>query len=445
MIKAMAAKASACENRTIRPHGRAGQILVLSTLILVFLFGVIGLAVDIGFAFMTKRRAQTAADAAAVGAAVYARVNGDSCGINVVCGTAYSCANPPVSPPTNSLQAGCLYAKQNGFLNDGTNQQISLIENNTSLGGGLNTPLWIKATVSQHYNNLFSRAVGFAGGYSGANATAGVSGNPNAQCAYVLGTAAAGGSGFVESGHAGMTLSNCGLYSNDGINQGNNATLSSTGGSIFTYGTNSYSPGNISPAPTAEASAIVDPLANLVKPTTPSTCDHYSFSTSSAGPLSAGVYCGGMSLSSSGAITLGSGIYYIVGGGVSISSSGNITGSGVMFYLTCNATYPAHATSIAGSGSFSVTAPTSGPYIGILMFQDPSCPTSANTINGSSSSGSTGALYFPNTELDIAGSSGSSYLSIIAFTLKLSGGGNIGLQRDPTGTVIGLRNTWLIQ
>jgi hypothetical protein len=428
-----------------RLHGRSGQILVLSTLSLVFLFGVIGMAVDIGFAFMTKRRAQTAADAAAIGAAVYAKVNGDSCGVNVTCGAAYACANPPVSPPTNALQAGCLYAKQNGFLNDGTQQQISLTENNTSLGGGLNPTLWIKATVSQQYSNLFSRVTGFTGGYSGSNATAGVSGNPNAQCAYILGTSSGGGSGMSISGNATVTLSGCGLYSNDGISQtGSTSSIIATSGNIYTYGTNSYSSGHVSPAPTSEASPISDPLAALAKPTVPSTCDHTSFSNSTGGPLTSGVYCGGMTLSSSSLTTLGSGIYYIVGGGLNISG-GNVTGSGVMFYLTCNVTYPAHATSISGSGTVSITAPTSGPYIGILIFQDSACPTSANQMSGSASSASTGALYFPNTELDISGSSGSSYLSIIAFSLKASGGGNIGLQRDPTGSVIGLRSSWLIQ
>ena len=426
-------------------HGRSGQILMLGTISLVFLFSAMGLAVDVGYGYMLKRRAQTAADAAAVGAGVYARVNGDACGVNATCGTAYTCANPPVSPPVNSLQAGCLYAKQNGFLSDGTTKTISLIENNTSLGSGLAPSIWIKATVSQKFSNLFMMVAGATGGTSASTATAGVAGNPNAQCAYALGTASGGGIGLSDSGSGNINLSGCGLYSNNGVNQSGSGSITATNGSIYTYGTNSYHAGKVSPVPTPETSPVADPLATLTLPTVPSTCTNTNFNTSSGGPLSAGVYCGGMKLSGGTPYTLGSGIYYIVGGGVSISASAGVSGSGVMFYLTCNSTYSAHASSLTGSGSVSVNAPTSGPYIGILMFQDPNCPTGATTISGSATANSSGALYFPTTELDFSGSGGSNYLSLIAFSLKFTGSGDVGLQRDPSGTVIGLRNTWLMQ
>lgn len=429
-----------------RRDGRSGQILMIGTLSLVFLFSALGLAVDTGLAFMMKRRAQTAADAAAIGAAVYARTNGDACGVNATCGTAYSCADPPVSPPTNSLQAGCLYAKQNGFLNDGTNQQISLIENNTSLSGGLNPSMWIKATVSQKYTNYFLSVAGFLGGYSASSATAGVAGTPGAQCAYVLGTSAGGGGGLIDSASGNLNLSNCGVYSNDGINQSGSGAISATSGSIYTFGSNTYNAAKVSPAPTAETSPVANPLANLPAPTVPATCNQTNFNTSAGGPLTSGVYCGGMKLSGSHDYTLGSGTYYIVGGGVDISASGNVSGSNVMFYLTCNSSYAAHASSFSGSGNMSVTAPSSGPYIGILMYQDPNCPTGANTVSASGNwASTTGLLYFPTTELDFSGSGGSNYLAIIAFTLKYTGSGNIGMQRDQTGTVVGLRSSWLMQ
>ena len=428
-------------------RGRSGQILIFGTLSLVFLFTVVGLAVDVGYAFMVKRRAQTAADAAAIGAAVYARVNGDACGANgVTCGNSYTCADPPVSPPTNSLQAGCLYASQNGFLNDGTSQRISLIENNTTLGSGLTPSIWIQATVSQQYSNNFLIVGGFNGGYSTATATSGVAGTPGAQCAYVLGTSAGGGGGLIDSASGNLSFSNCGVYSNDGIDQTGSGAVSATNGGIYTYGTNTYNSAKVTPAPTAEAATAADPFANLPKPTVPTTCDHTNYNNTAGGAISHGTYCRGMQLSGGSAdYTLGAGIYYIVGGGLSFSSSKNITGSGVMFYLTCNATYTAHASTLSGSGSISITAPTSGPYIGILMYQDPSCPTGTNTISASGASNSTGALYFPNTELDFSGSGGTTYLSIVAFTLKYTGSGALGLQRDTTGTVVGLRSSWLMQ
>ncbi len=90
------------------------QALVLTSFSLLFLFATIGLAVDLGWAYYLKLRVQTAADAAATAAAVYANTNGDVCGVgSVSCGTTYTCVG--TTPPTTSLEAGCLYATHPGW------------------------------------------------------------------------------------------------------------------------------------------------------------------------------------------------------------------------------------------------------------------------------------------------------------------------------------------
>ena len=125
-----------------------GQALILGTLTLSMLFGAVGLATDLGFNYFTKSQVQTAADAATTAAAVYAYNNSDACSPtgSVNCGVSYTCAG--VYPPTNSLQAGCLYATADAP----SGATITMIENNGAnppAGMTGNTPgMWIRATVS---------------------------------------------------------------------------------------------------------------------------------------------------------------------------------------------------------------------------------------------------------------------------------------------------------
>jgi len=141
------------------PRGllRRGSVLILMTLSLFLLFGCISLVVDLGFAFFKRQQAQAAADASASAAAAYAFNNGYTCGSGgVVCNTTYNCAYPAITPPNTPLEAGCLYASTNGFVNTGT-QTVSLIQNNTAPPGvsGNAPSLWIEADVSQSLATMF--------------------------------------------------------------------------------------------------------------------------------------------------------------------------------------------------------------------------------------------------------------------------------------------------
>ena len=120
---------------------------------------------------------------------------------------------------------------------------------------------------------------------------------------------------------------------------------------------------------------------------------------------------------------------------------GNLTGNGVTFYLTGTGSGPAKYTGVTTNSSANITlkapntctagaAPSGGSINGVLMFQDRSITgTSSNqsTINGGSTSSFDGALYFPTTTLNYSGSSsGSGYTYLVAYDLKIAGGGTIG-------------------
>lgn len=153
---------------------------------------------------------------------------------------------------------------------------------------------------------------------------------------------------------------------------------------------------------------IYDPYANVGAP--------------SVGPCSGGdgstqgTYCGGLSYS--GTVALAAGVYVINGGTLKINANANLTGTGITFYLTNGATLQ-----INGNAQMDLSAPTSGPYAGLLFYGDRTQASATNTINGNASSLMTGAIYFPSQQVSFLGNfSGSSgCMQVVADTIYYTG------------------------
>ena len=181
--------------------------MILGTLTLSVLFGAVGLATDLGMNYYTKSAVQTAADAATSAAAVYAYKNSDACSPtgSVNCGVSYTCAG--VYPPTNSLQAGCLYATADAP----SGATVTMIENDgahppSGLTG--NTPgMWIRATVTTSHNNSFLYWGGFHTASVLGQSTGGVTTVQPGACVYSLSPTATVGlsvTGSFQREHVGM-------------------------------------------------------------------------------------------------------------------------------------------------------------------------------------------------------------------------------------------------
>jgi hypothetical protein len=112
-----------------------------------------------------------------------------------------------------------------------------------------------------------------------------------------------------------------------------------------------------------------------------------------------------LSVSSNTTLTLPAGTYYINGGDAFVQ--GNLSCTGCTIVLTN--VNPTSTTigqfKVNASSQINMTAPTSGTYKGIAIFQDRRAldKTQTNKINGNSSSVITGALYFPSQELTYNG------------------------------------------
>lgn len=167
--------------------------------------------------------------------------------------------------------------------------------------------------------------------------------------------------------------------------------------------------------PILHAQAAADPFLDLTTPEVSGSC-----MSSKTATLQPGRYCSGLSLS--GTKTLASGTYVVEGGDFKVNAKALVTGQGVTIYLTCNA-----RVSINGTATVQLSAPTAGPYSGVLFFGDRNCAGGTNTFNGTANSKLTGAIYFAKQAVQYLGNfSGEGGCSqIVAGTVEWSGSTSI--------------------
>jgi hypothetical protein len=131
--------------------------------------------------------------------------------------------------------------------------------------------------------------------------------------------------------------------------------------------------GTVTPTP-VHAPATLDPFAGTTVPPI-SSCDHTNLVITGPVTLSPGVYCGGLTVNGGGNVTLNPGTYYMDGGGLvggfglSVLLGGKVTGTGVTIVLTSSSPL-INLPGLSLLGTINLTAPSSGPYAGLVVFED---------------------------------------------------------------------------
>jgi hypothetical protein len=134
------------------------------TLSLLAMCGLMGLAVDLGWAFYVRRSAQAAADAAALGATRAALQSN----LSIDC-VSFGCSATPIScdtvPETKlALFFGCSYAQRNGFTPGGHNGKqtvtIQASTGNPVSAPGVSSMYWVTVRVTETVPQLFSAIMG---------------------------------------------------------------------------------------------------------------------------------------------------------------------------------------------------------------------------------------------------------------------------------------------
>ena len=394
---------------------QSGQVLVSAALMLVVVLGFVGLGIDMGVMRYEKRMQQTAADGAAIAAATDLSFGGNqTAALNASATNGFTDntgGGACVPPPTNLAVGSVTVTVCNG----------------PSIGPHAGDVHYVEAYVSAGQPTYFMKIFGVSSETVTARAVAtNTSGGTNGTttgCLYTLGPPSSAIEGVNINGNATLYAPTCGIVDNGNYNTKGNA-LQVTAGSFGVSGSANVSgPGgqvtctNGSTAcPSYGAPAAGDPLSTLAPPCSPCT-GGTALSTNSNMTINPGTYS---SISIGPAnVVFSPGTYIINGsGGLSIGANATVSGTGVTFYFTGSATV-----GMVGTPTVNLSAPSTGTYAGILMYQDPTdTNTTGATLGGNSGAQYTGILYFPKDQLTFYGNNTSLSVGVVvADSLALSG------------------------
>ena len=403
---------------------RPGNITALVVVMLVVLVGFTAIALDGGLLFDNKRRVQSAADAAAMAAATETFRNYPAIK-----------ANPATPDPGGqAADAALASAKDNGFNNDGTTNTV-VVNIPPKTGPFAGRVGYSEVTITYYQPRNFSAIWG--GGSLPVVARAVSLGRwdytdngvivLDPSTSYALD---ASGTGAVRvNGSAKMI-----------VNSDNPAAARATGGGSLTADkfniTGNYT-GALNGDVTTGTLPIPDPLAYLPAPTMPAngTITQTTVKGNKVYTLTPGRHNNLPNFGNGDTVILQQGgVYYIDGGGLTSTGGATIimdptTTGGVMIYNAPNGTQQNQGINISG-GTVTLSPLTSGPYAGILLWQERSSPVSMS-IQGQGGFTIYGTLYAANATLQVSGQGtnviGSQYISR---TLSLSGGGNTVIDYD---------------
>ena len=211
-------------------------------------------------------------------------------------------------------------------------------------------------------------------------------------CIYAL---QVGGAGLTSN--ATINAPNCGIVDNGPLNGSAAIGAASIG---------FYVPGGFGGVATIAplehiAQPAADPLAYMTAPT-PAGCIPDPM-VSAMATLIPDTYCG-ITILPTGIATFSPGLYILHNGtGLTIQGTGTATGTDVTFYIDPTG----GAVTFSGIGAVTLSAPTSAGTLpaNILFYQDPGNTSAADVSEaGLGNVTLSGALYFPNAPLTLAGS-----------------------------------------
>jgi hypothetical protein len=358
-------------------------MLVFIAVAMVTLLGFLAMTLDVGAGHRMRRMAQTAADAGAWGGGteIYRRMGSDT--------VIASARNEAIRNGFPADDVTVNYPPATGAF-AGNNQYVEVI---------------INRTIPTIFGSIFN----ISSLNTAARAVAGV-GSHSLTCLYSLDPS---GAGAINVQNGGELDTNCGVSINStspsALDVNNSGTLDASGNPIGIAGgwSGNKTP---SPAPGTGASPVMDPFNYLTPPTVGACTQTGLLTLTKDTTLTPGVYCGGIRVKSKTATFSAPGGVpgmYILKGGLVVETSGIVTGSEITFYNTFDGTYPYGKFDFGTGCKATLSAPTSGPYKNILMYQDPAAPADVQNVFACSSDTPpelTGSLYFPTQEFLFNGS-----------------------------------------
>ena len=418
----------------------SGSAAVMVAVSLVAIFGMMGLAIDVGQLRLTKQRLQMTADAAALAGALELNY----CSGTANCSALKTAAQYALTENNfagSTLLANCATSSTTALTVTVNNGPCALGAANPHNG---NTN-YVEVVVSQPQPTYFAGILGINSVLIKTRAEASRAGGSN--CMFALDPTAA--NAFTVDLLAAVYSPNCGIVVESSSNSALSCALfaSITASQIGVVGGYSSFLCGISPTPRTHIAMPnpADPLAYLPKPSVPNCGANHSVSATHHGSdaqliisstttlYSDAAYCGGIVISPGARVTFMPGTYVLtstksIDGGLEVNLGTTVTGGGVTFYNYGPYGDIGFSYTSFISGGVSLTAPTSGTYSGILFFQDPQ-NTSMATLKGTTSWNTVlqGAYYFPNAKVQFALDGYVEYSFLVAKNIEfllLTVGGN---------------------
>jgi hypothetical protein len=229
-----------------------------------------------------------------------------------------------------------------------------------------------------------------------------VAGSPGVSqnCAYLT---APTGTALTVQGNWSINAANCGVYINstsgsveDDTGKAKNSGIDAASIEVAGPAPNDITVANGSNAVVTHVLPQTIPFSNITPPT-PTGC---TAKTSLTGSISPGCYSGNLTI---GNATMASGLYVFTG---NVTINGTLTGTGVTLDINAGS-----LTVKPGNSSMDISAPTSGTYNGLLIYQPLSNTNTLSLQAGSSSGTFSGYIYAPGATLSMQDHGGGLSLS----------------------------------
>lgn len=384
-----------------------GQALILIALALIGLVGIAGLVVDGGNAFNDRRKAQNAADSAAL-ASAYTRIKGG-----------------------DWVGAALAAAAENGYNNDGINNVVALYSPPRD-GPHAGDIEYVQIIITSHINTYFARLIGRPQITNNVEATARtksaevrpllnglalVSLAPASNCTNQL--------SFWVHGEATLDITGGGIFVNSNnstcalVEQGNGSIRLSEGYSIDVVGGASIQKTRlITPAVTVGASPINYPPPFFLPKV---GCGGDAEVSEDGTSMTAGAWNG--DFPPPGVTHLEGGVYCLDHG---MHVTGHLEGHNVIFKVTKG------EVRFSSGADIILDAPNAGPNAGLLIYL-PMDNKSKVVLNGGAGSDITGTILAPASPVLIKGMDAKRgfHSQIIGYTIEADGTSNVVINYNP--------------
>ncbi len=404
----------------------SGTYVIVVGLLMPVLIGTAGLGTEVAWWLYKHKNMQSAADSGAVSAAT---------------------AGTNLNAEANSVTAFYGYA-------NGVNNVAVTVNQPPSSGNYASALQAVEVIVSQPQPRLLSAL--FGDGPVQITARAVAVPNPGTGC--VPGLDPTASSTVTVGGSNKVNLIGCNIYSDSNaspsLNVGGSASVSAN--QVGVVGTVSGA-SNISATNGIRTGMrpVADPYGP--PPAAPSPCDPKNYTINSSGKttsLGPGCYSGSITVNAGATLDLTPGIYYLNGANLSVAGNATLScttctgGQGVTLVFTGSGKSWGTA-SIGSNANVTLTAPSSGPTKGIVMYGDRNMPVgTAFNLTGGGTQNFNGAIDLPKAALNFSGGNGTSTscTQIIADTISFTGNSNLQVNCAALGTsAIGVQTAQLVE